>query len=266
MDAHLLAAAAVGVVAGAVLDPVGQQLAARSRAAEDRRRAERRAAEGPEPGGPGERALELGDEGGTADEPVAHLLPAGRSVPRAVAAAVLTGALFAAAAHRFGPHLVLAPYCVLFAALVAVSATDLTHRLVPRQLLYGALVVVVPLLVALAATTHAWSHLAGAAIAGAAAFAVFFAVWWFVPRGMGFGDVRLAGVIGVSVGFLSLLHAYIAFLVGFVLGALFGVVLMAVSSTGRRTRIPFAPALAAGAVVAVLWGGTLAHDLFHAST
>jgi leader peptidase (prepilin peptidase)/N-methyltransferase len=103
-------------------------------------------------------------------------------------------------------------------------------------------------------------------VAGAVAFAAFFALWWFIPRGMGFGDVRLAGAIGLTVGYLSLIHAYVAFLAGFVIGMVFGLGLMVVSSTGRKTRIPFAPSLAAGAVVAVFWGGQLAHDLFHTAT
>ncbi len=97
------------------------------------------------------------------------------------------------------------------------------------------------------------------------AFAVFFTLWWFVPRGMGFGDVRLAGAIGLTVGYLSLLHAYVAFLAGFVIGMVFGLCLMLVSGAGRRTRIPFAPSLSAGAAIAVFWGGPLAHDLFHAA-
>ena len=79
-----------------------------------------------------------------------------------------------------------------------------------------------------------------AGIAGAVAFGVFFAVWFLVPKGMGFGDVRLAGAIGVTVGYLSLLHAYVAFLAGFLLGMVFGLALMVVAS-GRKTRIPFAP-------------------------
>jgi leader peptidase (prepilin peptidase)/N-methyltransferase len=153
---------------------------------------------------------------------------------------------------------------VFFAMLVTVSLTDLTHRLVPRHLLYGAMALVVPLLVATSAVDHRWHSLSGSAIAGLVAFGVFFAVWWFVPRGMGFGDVRLAAAIGVSVGYLSLLQAYVAFLAGFVIGLVFGLVVMVVSSTGRRTRIPFAPSLAAGAVLAVLWGGHVAHGLFHA--
>ena len=96
---------------------------------------------------------------------------------------MVTGALFGAAAHHFGSDLVLAPFCVFFAMLVAVSVTDLTHRLVPRHLLYGALALIVPLLVASAAVDHQWHDVSGAAIAGAVSFGLFFAVWWFVPRG-----------------------------------------------------------------------------------
>jgi leader peptidase (prepilin peptidase)/N-methyltransferase len=200
-----------------------------------------------------------------APEAVRHLLPSGRSPGRTVGAAVVTGALFGAAAHHFGRDVVLAPFCVFFAVLVAVSTTDLSHRLVPRRLLYGGTAVIVPLLVVTSAADHRWHSLTGSAIAGAVSFLAFFAVWWFVPRGMGFGDVRLAAVIGITVGYLSLLHAYVAFLAGFVIGMVFGLVLMAVSSAGRRTRIPFAPSLAVGAVIAVLWGGTLAQHLFHVS-
>ncbi len=177
--------------------------------------------------------------------------------------ALLTGLLFGAAAAHFGSDIVLAPFCAFFALLVAVSVTDLSHRLVPRRLIYAGMAVTVPLLVATSAVDHRWHSLSGSLIAGAAAFAFFFAVWWFVPRGMGFGDVRLAAAIGIAVGYLSLLHAYVAFLVGFLVGAVFGVVMLVVSSSGRRTRIPFAPSLAAGAVFAVLWGGQLAHHLFH---
>ena len=68
------------------------------------------------------------------------------------------------------------------------------------------------------------------------------------------------------MGFLSLLHAYVAFLAGFVVGLVFGVVMMVVSSSGRRTRIPFAPSLAAGAAIAVYWGGPVAQHLFHAGS
>jgi leader peptidase (prepilin peptidase)/N-methyltransferase len=288
VDTLLVAGTTVaGFVIGAVLDPVGQREADRSRAEDERRRAERIAEEESvhsETGAAAEphSALEhfehfeqtVGDalssaDADDADDPtpvdrtVANLVPSGAVPARTAVSAVVTAALFGAAAVHFGRDLALAPYCVFLALLVAVSVTDLTHRLVPRRMIYGALVLIVPLLVATSAVDHTWHSLTGSLIGGAVAFAVFFAVWWFIPRGMGFGDVRLAGAIGFTTGWLSLLHAYVAFLAGFLVGMVFGLILMAVSSAGRKTRIPFAPSLAVGAVIAVFWGGHIAQSLFH---
>jgi leader peptidase (prepilin peptidase)/N-methyltransferase len=256
--------ALAGLVVGGALDPIGQRLAEQSRAEDEQRRAERQAAAegepGEEPSGPA-TADPVGSGSGAP-----HLLSSGRSPERTIGAALVTGVVFAAAGNHFGAHLVLAPFCVFFAMLVVVSITDLSHRLVPRRLIYVGVALIVPLLVATSAVDHSWPSLSGAAIGGAVAFALFFAVWWFVPRGLGFGDVRLAGSIGLTVGYLSLLHVYLAFLAGFVVGTIFGLAMMAVSTAGRKTRIPFAPALATGAVIAVLWGGHLAQSFFHAGS
>jgi leader peptidase (prepilin peptidase) / N-methyltransferase len=262
----------VGLVVGGALDPVGQRLADLSRAEDERRRAveaeeEVRSVEDRLTAG-GDRPNPSPDSTREPDPPQAarHLVPSGRSPRRTVGAALVTGAVFGGAAVHFGSDVVLAPFCVFFAMLVALSTTDLSHRLVPRRLVYGGSAVIVPLLVATSAVDHRWHSLSGSVIAGAVSFLVFFAVWWFVPRGMGFGDVRLAGSIGVTVGYLSLLHAYVAFLVGFVVGMVFGLAMAAASSAGRRTRLPFAPSLAVGAVIAVLWGGPIAQSLFHVNT
>jgi prepilin signal peptidase PulO-like enzyme (type II secretory pathway) len=290
--------ALAGLVIGGVLDPIGQNLADLSRVQDERRRAERVRQAGDEErlrlGGQVPTALPpegtalpveplgIGDPlrpaalsvpevpvpaepaAAPASEPevVHHLLAAGRSPARTASAAVLTAMLFGGAAYHFGPHVIVAPFCAFFALLVTVSVTDLSHRLVPRRLIYGGLAVIVPLLVVTSAIDHSWHSLTGSAIAGAIAFSLFFAVWWFVPRGMGFGDVRLAGTIGLVVGFLSLLHAYIAFLAGFVAGLVFGLAVVATSASGRKTRIPFAPSLALGAVVSVFWGGHVAQAFF----
>ena len=248
--------ALVGVAVGGALDPVGQQLADASAAAEAVRRAKEPATDEPPDSG----------RDAAVAAPAVHLLPSGSSSSRTAGAALVTGLLFGAAAWRFGWHAILAPYCVFFAMLVTISVTDLTHRLVPRHLVYGGMALIVPLLLVTAGVSGTWHDLVGSIIGGAVAFGLFFAVWWFVPRGLGFGDVRLAGAIGFTVGFLSLLHAYVAFLAGFVVGLLFGLVVMGVSSSGRKTRIPFAPSLAIGAVIAVLWGGHLAHGLFNSGS
>ncbi len=282
MDTLLVSGATVaGLLIGGALDPYGQRSADRSRQEDERRRLEdeRRAPGADDSDRPAavEGTVPVAVEGtvldqveGTVPDPVEgtvpNLLPSGSAPARTVAAAVITAALFGGAAAHFGRDVVLAPFCVFFAMLVVISVTDLSHRLVPRRLLYVALALIVPLLVATSAVDHRWSDLTGSAVAGGVAFGLFFGVWWFVPRGMGFGDVRLAGVIGITVGYLSLLHAYVAFLSGFIVGMLFGVVMMVISSSGRKTRIPFAPSLAVGAVIAVFWGGHIAHSLFHAGS
>lgn len=174
-----------------------------------------------------------------------------------VATAIVTAALFGFAAARIGPHPQLAAYTVLFAGLVAVSITDLRVGLVPRKILYPVLALTGAGLLGASAVSDNWRALVVAAISGAAVFAVFAGLWWAYPRGMGFGDVRLAGVMGAALGWLGPLHVYVGFVIAFVSGALFGVVLMVRRGTGRKTRLPFAPALSLGAVLGVLWGSTI---------
>jgi prepilin signal peptidase PulO-like enzyme (type II secretory pathway) len=260
VDTLLVSGATVaGLLIGGAIDPLGQRLADLSRQEDERRASSADESDRPDP-------LDESDRPDPPEGTVRNLLPSGPAPGRTAAAAVVTAVLFGGAAAHFGRDVLLAPFCVFFAMLVAISVTDLSHRLVPRRLLYAALVLIVPLLVGASALDHRWHDLTGSVVAGAVAFALFFGVWWFIPRGMGFGDVRLAGVIGITVGYLSLLHAYVAFLSGFIVGMLFGVVMMVISSSGRKTRIPFAPSLAIGAVIAVFWGGHIAQSLFHAGS
>ena len=199
--------------------------------------------------------------------PVAAPLPTTHGAVRAeavraeaVAAAVVTGALFALAAVRIGAHPQLSAYCSLFAGLVAVSIADLRTGLVPRKLLYPSAGLVAAGLVAASAEIGDWHPMLDALIGGAAAFVFFAAIWWVYPRGLGFGDVRLAGLCGLALGWLGFRQLYLGFLAGFVLGAAMGFVVLAVR---RSRRFPFAPALATGAVFGVLWGGWLGNLWLH---
>lgn len=175
-------------------------------------------------------------------------------VGETAAIALVTGVLWALAALRVGDAPSLAAYCALFGALVAVSLTDLRTGLVPRALLYPAVAVVGIGLVAASAQDHAWRPLLDALIGGAAAFGLFGAIWWVYPRGMGFGDVRLAGLCGGALGWLGFRQLYLGFLIAFVAGAVIG---LAVLLVRRSRKFPFAPALAVGTMVGVLWGGWL---------
>lgn len=184
---------------------------------------------------------------------------AGRPLALALACAAVLGAF---AAH-LGADAALAAYAVLGVALVALSAVDLERMILPNRILYPSAVTVTALLLVASAVDDRWGSMGRAAIAAAAAFVAFFAIHAAVPRGMGFGDVRLAGLVGLGSGWLGLGHAFVAFLSAFVLGSVVGLVIMAVTGQGRRTRVPFGPFLAAGAVVAVVAGDPLVRVLLH---
>jgi leader peptidase (prepilin peptidase)/N-methyltransferase len=78
------------------------------------------------------------------------------------------------------------------------------------------------------------------------------------PGGMGMGDVKLAGVLGMFLGWLGWGSLAVGAFSAFLLGGLFAIVLLAVRRAGRTTRIPFGPWMLAGAWVGILFGDLLA--------
>jgi leader peptidase (prepilin peptidase)/N-methyltransferase len=184
----------------------------------------------------------------TCDAPISARYPA---------VELLTAVAFAAVGLRFGADWAVPAYLVLVAALVAVSAVDLELFLVPNRILLATLAVGVPLLVLAAALDHRWDDL-GRALAGAAiGFGILLAINLVTPRGMGMGDVKLAGVLGAWLGFLDIGHVFLGLFLGFLLGAVGGIALLATGVRTRKDHIPFAPFLAAGAVLAILVGSPL---------
>jgi leader peptidase (prepilin peptidase) / N-methyltransferase len=187
-------------------------------------------------------------------------IPYGR---RSAVLALVSAAVLGGFAARLGADVALAPYAVFALSMVAISAVDLERYIIPNRIVYPTLAMLVPLFVVSSAVDHQWGSLARAAIAAAVAFSGFFVLHVAVPKGMGFGDVRLAGVIGLATGWLGLGHAFVGFFAGFVLGAVIGIVFVVTTGGGRKTRIPFGPFLAAGAVFSIIWGNPVAHALFH---
>jgi leader peptidase (prepilin peptidase)/N-methyltransferase len=165
-----------------------------------------------------------------------------------------TAVLFVAAAVRLGATWQLPAFCVFFASLLAISVIDLDHYIIPNRVIYPTLAVTIPLLVVAAAADGSWDHLRNAAIGGVAGFAVLLAIHVAVPRGMGFGDVRLAGVIGMMLGWLGLRYLFLGLFLAFLLASVIGVALIAARLRSRKDAVPFGPFMALGAVLAVLWG------------
>ena len=160
-----------------------------------------------------------------------------------------TALLLAGCVVAFGLTLHAAAAAVFCAALVVVTATDLTHRIVPNR-------VVIPATVAVLALMTAWKPSPEWAIAalGASGFLLIAALAY--PGGMGMGDVKLALLMGAALGRV----VPVALLLGMIAALVPSIVLFARhGAKARKMAIPFAPFLALGSVIALFAGGAILH-------
>jgi leader peptidase (prepilin peptidase)/N-methyltransferase len=177
-------------------------------------------------------------------------VPPRTTMATSIAAAVLFGAM----ALRFFGDWVLPAYLVFAASLLVVSVIDLEHYLIPNRIVYPTIALALPLLAAAAALAHDWSRFVHALVGGAGAWAFLLVVHLVYPKGMGFGDVRLSFILGLYLGGLGAGHVFLGLFLGFLLGSVAGITLLVVRRRTRRDAIPFGPFLAAGAMIAVLFG------------
>jgi leader peptidase (prepilin peptidase) / N-methyltransferase len=169
--------------------------------------------------------------------------------PRYPAVELLTAVAFAAvvAVRGFDDGLLLELPFV--ASLVALAGIDLDHKLLPNKIVYP-MAAYGLLATAIVDTDDLLEHL----IAGAGGFLFLFAAVLAYPRGMGMGDVKLAGAMGLYLG-LSLIPAM---LVAFLTGSLVGGLIMAREGVqARKKAVPFGVFLAVGGIVGVLAGPEL---------
>lgn len=171
-----------------------------------------------------------------------------------------TAALFVLFALEFEGDAVLPAFLVLGAALVAQSAIDLRHHRLPRQVTFTAIALGAPMLTIAALVDDEPERIWMAALGAAIAFALIGGVYWGAKayygsdEGFGFGDVILAPLLGMYLGWLNPGIVPVGLFFGFVIGALLGGVAMLLQRAGRQTALPFGPSLAAGTVVAVFAG------------
>jgi leader peptidase (prepilin peptidase)/N-methyltransferase len=166
-----------------------------------------------------------------------------------------TGVLFVAVAARFGATLALPAYLYLAAVAVALAVIDIDVRRLPNAIVLPSYLVGALLLVPPAAVHGDWVAVLRGLVAMAALWTLYFAMATLYPGGMGFGDVKLAGLLGLYLGWLGWSSVWIGTLTGFVLGGVAGVALLATRRATRKTAIPFGPYMLAGALLAVFVAG-----------
>jgi leader peptidase (prepilin peptidase)/N-methyltransferase len=183
---------------------------------------------------------------------------------------LLTGALFAGLALKFSDAPARLPaYLCLTALGVALAMIDLDVKRLPNALTLPAYPVGLALLAAGVAfgSSDPWSALLRGLIGLAAMYAVFFVPWYATAgRGMGFGDVKLAGVLGLFLAFLGWRVWVVGLFAGFLLGAVVGIGLMLGGRAGRKSRLPYGPFMLTGAFIAIVCGVPIAHGYLKLTT
>jgi leader peptidase (prepilin peptidase) / N-methyltransferase len=162
--------------------------------------------------------------------------------------------LFALVAWRVGLSWTLPGFLLFAWLLLVVAVIDIDTRKIPNKLTYPLTPALLVLLGAGAVLDGEPQRLLGALLGGLGAFAALLVIALISPRGMGFGDVKLAGFIGIGLGYWGPGHVVLGLFGAFLIGGVVAIALLALRARGRRDAIPFGPYLAAAAVLALLAG------------
>ena len=167
-----------------------------------------------------------------------------------------TAALFTAVAAKFGWSWELPAYLYLAAIAVALAAIDLDVMRLPDKIVLPSYAVVPLLLLPAVLAGPGWS----AALRGLAAAALLYGLYRLLATwGMGHGDVKLAPLLGLYLGWLGWSAVAVGAFAGFLIGGTIGAVLMAAGRASRKTRVPFGPYMLAGAFLAVFAAAPIAN-------
>jgi leader peptidase (prepilin peptidase)/N-methyltransferase len=172
--------------------------------------------------------------------------------------APLLGVVGAAVALRTGAHPEVAAHVVAAVGLVVLSVIDLDLFLLPKRLVYPLLVATAALLGVAALVDGDGSAFGRALVGSLGAWAALLVLHLVSPTAMGFGDVRLALLIGLDLGWLGASEVILGIFAGFLLASVIGLLLLVTRKRGRRDAVPFGPFLAAGTLFVLVGGDTLA--------
>lgn len=172
-----------------------------------------------------------------------------------IAGSVITAITFGALSLRFGLSWILPALLAFAAASTVLTLVDLAEKRLPNAVIFPVLAVVAVLLVPPTWISGEWIALLWALIGAAAMFAVYFLLALISPSSMGMGDVKLALVIGLLLGWFGLNAWLVGLLAAFVVGGLIAIVALLLRRVTLRGSIPFGPSMLVGALVSVLFVG-----------
>ena len=175
---------------------------------------------------------------------------------------LVTGALFALVVWHFSATWTALVYLFLAAISVALALIDIDTRRLPNSIVLPAYPVTLVLLSVASWSAGDWGALVRAAVGGAVLYAFYFMLMVAVPKGMGFGDVKLAGILGACLAWLGWGALAVGAFAAPILGGVFAVGLLATGKADRKSGIPFGPWMLLGAGVGIaigedLWSGYL---------
>lgn len=176
--------------------------------------------------------------------------------------AVAAGVVGAVVGWRLGVAWPLLAWCVVVPVGVALALVDARTRLLPTRLIWPAYGVALVALALGAVATSDWDGLARALLGSAGSFVVFYVLWWISPRSLGFGDVRLATLLGLVLGQLGVGEVVVGIYAGFAVGGVAGLLLRLVRVLPKGVHIPFGPWMLVGALVGLWWGGPLWESIY----
>lgn len=168
-----------------------------------------------------------------------------------------TAGVFGVLGWRLGPVADLPAFLYLGAVGVALAFIDIEVKRLPNPLTLPSYVVAALLLAAAALLQDAGGDYLRALAGMVALYLFYFVLALIHPSGMGFGDVKLAGVLGLYLGWLGWGTLIGGAFLGFLLGGVCGVLLLVAGRATRKSSIPFGPYMLLGALIAIVWGQQL---------
>lgn len=180
-----------------------------------------------------------------------------RIPPRYPLVELATAVLFVGTTLVIGLEWELPAYLYFAAIAVALTMIDLDVQRLPDAIVLPSYGVVAALLAVAGAMTGEWDQLLRAGAGGLILFVLYFLMVLAYPAGMGLGDVKLAGVLGMLLGWVGWGALIIGGFAAFVFGGVFSLFLLALRRANRKSGIPFGPWMLLGAAFGIAWGQRL---------